>query len=196
VAGARGGATGRGADVPKPYTVDTLFLKTLYALFFIEIGTRRVHLAGCTASPDAAWVTQQARQFAWHLQEREPGAVRYLLHDRDGKFAAGFDRVLASEGVEVVRTPVRAPNANAYAERVVRTMREECLDHLLILNRAHLTFLLRRYVDYYNHRRPHQGLGQQPPAPTTAPPSSPAAPERVRSRPVLGGLLRDYGVAA
>jgi putative transposase len=90
------------------FTVDTVFVQRLFVLFFIELGSRRVHLAGCTASPDAAWVTQQARQFSWHLQDGEPGAVRFLIHDRDGKFAAGFDTVFLSEGVEVIRTPARA----------------------------------------------------------------------------------------
>jgi putative transposase len=118
------------------FTVDTLCLQRLYVLCFLELGSRRLHLAGCTAAPDAAWVTQQARQFSWQLQEREPGSVRYLLHDRDGKYAAGFDIVFASEGIEVIRTPVRAPNANAYAERVIRSIRAECLDRLLILNQT------------------------------------------------------------
>ena len=108
---------------------------------------------------------------------------------------AGFDTVFASEGVEVIKTPARAPNANAVAERVIRSIRAECLDRLLILNQAHLTFVLRRYVAYYNHRRPHQGLGQQMPAPTTDAPALPAAPEQVQCRPVLGGLIRDYAVA-
>ena len=116
------------------FTVDTVFLQRLYILFFIELGSRRVHFAGCTASPDAAWVTQQARQFSWHLQDERPGAVRFLIHDRDSKFVAGFDTVFASEGIEVIKTPVRAPNANAVAERVVRSIRAECLDQLLILN--------------------------------------------------------------
>jgi len=96
----------------------------------------------------------------------------------------------------VIKTPVRAPNANAVAERVVRSIRAECLDHLLILNQAHLQCVLRQYFGYYNHRRPHQGLGQQPPAPTTSAPRFPAAPERVQCRPVLGGLIHDYAVAA
>jgi putative transposase len=95
------------------FTVDTVCLTRLYVLFFIELGTRRVHLAGCTATPDTAWVVQQARQFAWHLQAAEPGAVRFLIHDRDGKFATGFDTVFLSEGIRVVKTPAQAPNANA-----------------------------------------------------------------------------------
>jgi putative transposase len=173
-----------------------LFLQRLFILCFIELGSRRVHLAGCTASPDAAWVTQQARQFSWHLLEREPGSVRFLIHDRDGKFAAGFDTVFASEGIEVIKTPAQAPNANAVAERVIRSIREESLGRLLILNQGHLRFVLAQYLHYYNHRRPHQGLGQRPPVPTTSPPTSPAAPGRVRCRPVLGGLIRDYDLAA
>ena len=154
-----------------------------------------MHLTGCTAKPDAAWVTQQARQFSWHLQDGAPGTVRFLIHDRDGKFAAGFDTVFASEGVEVIKTPAQAPNANAVAERVVRSIRAECLDQLLILNQRHLMSVLRQYVAYYNQRRPHQGLGQALPVPLAPVPSAPAAPEEVTCRPVLGGIIRDYAVA-
>ncbi len=96
----------------------------------------------------------------------------------------------------MIKTPVRAPNANAYAERVIRTVRAECLDHLLILNRAHLTFVLRQYFAYYNHRRPHQGLGQALPVPLAPGPTAPAAPQQVICRPVLGGIIHDYAVAA
>jgi len=117
------------------FTVETVFLQTVYALFFLEIGTRRVQLAGCTAHPTAAWVTQQARQLAWTLQEAD-ASLRYLIHDRDAKFPATFDRVFTDEGLKVVRTPYRAPNANAYAERWIRSAREECLDHLVRLNVA------------------------------------------------------------
>jgi putative transposase len=184
---ARGGATGRGADVPKPYTVETLFLKTVYVLFFIELGTRRVHLAGCTAHPTAAWVTQQARQLSWRLHD---GAIsaRYLIHDRDGKFPPGFDAVFRSEGVEVVRTPYRAPRANAIAERWVGSVRRECLDHLLIVSEAHLRHVLTAYVRHYNEARPHQGLGQLTPVPRREGGREGA----VRRRDLLGGLLREY----
>ncbi len=136
------------------FTVDTLFLQRLYVLVFIELGSRRLHLAGCTATPDAAWVTQQARQFSWQLQEADGHPLRFLIRDRDGKFPASFDTVFASEGLAVVRTPPRTPNANAVAERVVRSLREECLDHLLIVNQAYLRSVLARYAAYYNHRRP------------------------------------------
>ncbi len=126
------------------FTVETLQLRTLYVFFFIEIGTRQVHLAGCTARPTAQWVTQQARQLVCKLQE-EGERMRFLLRDRDAKFPASFDVVFASERMEVILTPYRAPNANAYAERWVRSVREECLDHLLILNERHLDHVLREY---------------------------------------------------
>ena len=95
------------------FTVDTVCLTRLYALFFIELGSGQVHFAGCTATPDAAWVTQQARQYSWRLQDGDPGAIKFLIHDHDSKFAAGFDAVFASEGIEVIKTPAQAPNAKA-----------------------------------------------------------------------------------
>jgi transposase InsO family protein len=119
------------------FTVDTVWLRRLYVLFFIELDTRRVHLAGVTASPGAAWVTQQARNLLLMLAERGR-LLRYLLRDRDAKFCRGFDDVLRAEGAEIVLTPVQAPRANAYAERWVGTVRAECLDWLLILGRGHL----------------------------------------------------------
>jgi len=119
------------------FTVETVRLKRLYVLFFIELSSRRVHLGGCTANPSGGWVTQQARQFAWTLSERST-PLRFLIHDRDSKFARDFDAVFRSEGIEIVRTPIRTPKANAIAERFVRTVRAECLDWLLIVNRRHL----------------------------------------------------------
>ena len=169
------------------FTVETLFLKTVYTLFFIALGTRRVHLAGCTAHPTAAWVAQQARQLSWQIQDGTlPG--HFLIRDRDGKFPPAFATVFATEGVEVLPTPYRAPNANAHAERWIRSAREECLDHLRIANEAHLRRVLAEYVAYYHQARPHQGLEQRCPA---------ALPAPIRDGPVcrrdrLGGLLRDY----
>jgi putative transposase len=119
------------------FTVETISLRRLYVLFYIELGSRRVHLAGCTPNPDNAWVTQQARQLAWALHERAT-PVRFLIRDRDSKFTRDFDNVFRSEGVEIIRTPIRSPKANAIAERFVKTVRTECLDWLLILNRRHL----------------------------------------------------------
>jgi transposase InsO family protein len=169
------------------FTVETLWLKTLHILFFIEVGTRRVHLAGCTAHPTAAWVTQQARNLDWTLQDTG-ASPRFLIHDRDAKFPAAFDTVFAAEGMEVARTPYRAPTANAYAERWVRSVREECLDHLLIVSEAHLHHTLEAYVTHYNQARPHQGLGQQIPIPCAR--SAGCGP--VRRREVLGGLIHEY----
>src|SRR5207237_467539 len=139
------------------FTVETISLQRLYVLFFIELGSRRVHLAGCTANPTDAWVTQQARQFAWALHER-PESFRFLIRDRDSKFTRDFDAVFASEGVEIAKTPDRAPKANAIAERLVRTVRAECPDWLLIVNRRHLERVPRVLADHYNTHRPHRSL--------------------------------------
>jgi putative transposase len=132
------------------FTVETVWLKTLYILFFIELGSRRVHLGGCTASPDAAWVTQQAKNSVLGRPDLG-GRLRFLVRDRDSKFTPAFDEVFRTEAVRVLRTPVRAPRANAYAERWVRTVRTECLDWLLLLNRPQLERVLRVYVRHYNH---------------------------------------------
>jgi putative transposase len=134
---------------------------------YIELATRRVHLAGITTNPDGAWVTQQARQFAWKLEER-PSSFRFLIRDRDSKFTRDFDAIFASEGIKIIKTPVRAPKANAIAERFVRTVRAECLDWLLITNRRQLERVLRVFVDHYNTHRPHRTLHLAPPdRPTT-----------------------------
>ena len=169
------------------FTVETVFLKTLYVLVFLELGTRRVHFAGCTAHPTAAWVTQQARNLAWTLNEGGPLA-RYLIHDRDATFPPAFDTVFAAEGVAVIRTPYRAPNATAYAERWVRSAREECLDHLLIAGETHLRRVLTEYIAFDHRARPHQGLEQR--CPVALPP--PVRDGSVRRRDRLGGLLHDY----
>ena len=101
------------------FTVETITLQRLYVLFFIELGSRRVYMAGCTTNPTGTWVTQQARQFAWTLQER-PDSFRFLIRDRDSKFTRDFDAVFRTEGIKIIKTPVQAPKANAFAERVVR----------------------------------------------------------------------------
>ena len=123
-------------------------------LFFIELDTRRVHLAGVTANPDGAWVTQQARNLLLALEERGR-RVCFLIRDRDAKFCRSFDDVFRSDDGTVVLTPVQVPNANAHAERWIRTVRVECLDWLLIVGRRHLHQVLRVYVEHYNrHRAP------------------------------------------
>src|SRR5436309_3805753 len=137
------------------FTVETISLRRFYVLFFIELENRRLHMAGCTTNPTGAWVTQQARNLGFTgLFER----MRFLVHDRDSKFAAAFDEVFRSEGIKVIHTPIRAPQANAYAERFVRTVRAECLDWLLIVGRCHLERVLRIYTAHYNRERPHRGL--------------------------------------
>jgi putative transposase len=127
-------------------------LHRLYVFFFIELGSRRVHLAGCTATPSGAWVVQQAQNLSFtDLLER----TRFLIHDRDSKFTSCFDEVFRSEGIRVIHTPVQAPQANAFAERFVRTVRTECLDWLLIIGRRHLEHVLQIYTQHYNRERPH-----------------------------------------
>ena len=178
------------------FTVDTVWLRRLYVLFFIELDTRRVHLAGVTANPDGGWVTQQARNLLLVLGD-QGRRVRFLLRDRDAKFSRGFDDVFRSEGGEVLVTPVRAPKANAYAERWVRTVRTECLDWLLIVGRSHLEQVLRVYVQHYNGHRPHRALGlaaPDPPAGLTVVGEDQQG--RVHRRDLLGGLLHEYRRAA
>ena len=138
-----------------------------------------------------AWVTQQARNLGLDLSDK---GVRFLIRDRDTKYSGSFDELFRSEGIRVVRTPVRAPKANAIAERFVRTVRSECLDWLLILNRRHLERVLRLYVAHYNRERPHRALELTPPltdAPTSQPPSA-----EIHRRDRLGGLIHDYYRAA
>ncbi len=159
----------------------------MYVLFFIELGTRRVHPAGCTSRPTAAWLTQQARQVSWGLQDGALSA-RFLIRDRDAKFPAAFDAVFRSEGVTIVRTPYRAPNANAVAERWVRSVREECLDHLLIVGERHMHGVLKEYCAYFNHARPHQGIEQQCPIQRESSPRD----GPIKRRDILGGVLHDY----
>jgi transposase InsO family protein len=179
------------------FTVETISLRRLYVLFFIELDTRRVHLAGCTANPTGSWVTQQARQFAWTLQE-QPSHFRFLIRDRDSKFTRDFDAIFASEGIRIVKTPVRAPKANAYAERFVGTVRRECLDWLLILNRRHLEHTLQVFVDHYNAHRPHRSLDLRPPAPTDRDEPITSHPPRAQVERLdrLGGLIHEYSYAA
>jgi putative transposase len=178
------------------FTVDTVWLRRLYVLFFIELDTRRVHLAGVTANPDGGWVTQQARNLLLVLGERGR-QVHFLVRDHDAKFSRSFDDIFHAEGGQVLVTPVRAPTANAYAERWVRTVRAECLDWLLIVNRRHVEQVLRAYVQHDNGHRPHRALGLQPPDPparlTVLGEDNGGA---VHRRDLLGGLLHEYRRAA
>jgi putative transposase len=178
------------------FTVDTIMLRRVYVLFFIELGSRRVHLAGATAHPTGLWVAQQARNLLAGLGDQAV-AWRFLIRDRDTKFTRAFDDVWRSTGAEVICTPVRAPNANAFAERWVGTVRRECLDQLLIVGRQQLVRVLRRYVEHYNQRRPHRSLAHATPEPSAgADPMTPAAVGQLRRRDVLGGLIHEYEYAA
>jgi transposase InsO family protein len=174
------------------FTVDTVWLKRLYVLFFIELGSRRVHLAGCTANPSATWVAQQARQLEGRIADGEL-RPRFLLRDRDDKFSRTFDGVFRSQGVEVIRLAVRSPVANSFAERWVGTARRECLDHLLIVGRRQLEYMLGEFAEHYHKARPHQGLGQR--RPSGEPPTPVPAGRIVRSD-RLGGLTHEYKRAA
>ncbi len=179
------------------FTVDTILCRRLYVLFFVEVGTRRVHVAGITTNPNSPWVAQAARNtidvFAGH-------GVRFLIRDRDTKFTLPFDTVFESERIQIIKTPARAPVANAYAERWIGTARRECLDRILILSAGHLARVLDQYVEHYNQHRPHRSLQQRTPAATNdSDPSSIAAlPDcrHVRRDQILGGLINEYRNAA
>jgi putative transposase len=169
--------------------VDTVLLRRLYVLVVIEHGRRRVHLAGITSRPTGAWVTQQARNLLMDLGDRA-AQIRFLIRDRDAKFTAAFDAVFSGADIRIIRTPVRAPRANAIAERWIGTLRRECLDHMLITGRRHLAAVLREYLDHYNTHRPHRSLHQSSPAGLTPPPC--VATVRPLRRDRLGGLVHEY----
>jgi putative transposase len=174
------------------FTVDTVLFRRLYALVFIELASRQVYLAGITAIPTGEWATQQARNMIETFLERtEP--IRFLMHDRDSKFTAAFDEVFRSEGIRTIRTPERAPRANAFIERWIGTVRRECLDRLLIVNRRHLERVLPIYIRHYNEHRPHRSLNQRSPIEALLPgKDAVVALDRVRRRDVLGGLIHEY----
>ena len=172
------------------FHVDTVFLRRLYVLFFIEHGIRRVHLAGITAHPTGDWVTQQARNLMMNLEDRAKG-LKFLIRDRDAKFTAGFDAVFTAIGVRIIKSPVQAPRANAVAERWVGSARRECLDRMLITGERHLQLVLGEYVDHYNSHRPHRTLQQNPPAGRPHPPAI-GANIRILRQDRLGGLIREY----
>jgi transposase InsO family protein len=174
------------------FTVDTVFLKRLYVLFYMELASRRVIWFGVKDRPDTAWVTQQARNLSWQLNELGVPA-RFLIHDHDAKFGGGSDLVFRADGMAVIKTPIAAPRANSHIERQVGSSRRECLDWLLILNRRHLERVLSEWFEHYNHARPHRGLDLRTPI-ARSDPVRETGPVRCEER--LGGLLRDYSRAA
>jgi putative transposase len=156
---------------------------------FIEIATRRVHLAGVTSDPNASWVHAASAQ----LRSRwDTVPFRFLIRDRDAKYRGAFDEVFLTGGLRILRTPVQAPKANAFAERFVGTLRRECLDRMLILGRGHLESVVHAYIEHYNGHRPHRALEMQPPAPRHPPAPLGDRSEGVLKRDVLGGLIHEY----
>ena len=134
---------------------DTVFLKRRYVFFVIQIETRRVQILGVTANPTGAWTDQQARILLMDLDERAASQFKFLIRDRDGKFTAAFDDVFAGNDVRIIKTPVRSPRANSFAERYVGTLRRECLDHLLIHGERHLRTVLAEFESHYHYHYNH-----------------------------------------
>jgi putative transposase len=172
--------------------VDTVLLQRLHVLVVLEIQTRAVHILGVTAHPSGAWTAQQVRNLLLDLGERA-GRFKFLLRDRDSKFTAAFDGVLAGNGTRVIKTPVRSPRANSYAERFVGTLRRECLDHLLILGEGHLRKVLAGFARHYSDHRPHQSLQLEPPRQAGRAVDIAA---RIERKQVLGSLINEYRRAA
>jgi len=168
-------------------------LRRLYCFFVMEVGTRYVHILGVTAHPDGAWTTQQIRNLLIDIGDRA-AEFRFLVRDRAGQFTASFDAVLADAGITTVKIPPRAPRANAYAERFVRTIRAEVTDRMLIFSERHLRAVLTEYAHHYNRRRPHRALQLRPSRPNN--PIADLTAQRIKRRPVLGGLINEYERAA
>jgi transposase InsO family protein len=167
--------------------------RRLYCLFVMEVGSRYVHILGITANPDGPWTVQQIRNLLMDLGDRAAG-FRFLVRDRAGQFTASFDAVLADAGIQVVKIPPRSPRANAYAERFVLTARTEVTDRMLIFGERHLRTILAEYETHYNGRRPHRSRQLRPPRPDH--PVADLSQERIKRRPVLGGLINEYEGAA
>jgi transposase InsO family protein len=173
------------------FSLDSVLLRRYYVLFVIEVQSRIVHILGVTTNPTGAWAIRVARNFAAALEE-SGCRFRFLVRDRDTKFVACFDAVFSSIGTETIRTPVQSPRANAFAERWVRTVRQDCLDRLLIASRRQLESVLGDYVRHYNQARPHRGLHLAVPKPS----SGPEQAGTVRRRDILGGIIHEYERAA
>jgi len=170
-----------------------VFLRRLYVFFVMEIKTRRVHIPGVTEHPTGAWTAQQARNLLMDLGERA-SHFRFLIRDRDSKFTPTFDEVLAGNGTQTIKTPVRSPRANSDAERYAGTLRRECLEHLLIHGEHHLRRILAEYAQHYNDHRPHQARGQRPPL--HQPSKAIDVTARIKRRQAVQGLISEYRRAA
>ena len=170
-----------------------LTLQRLYCLFVIEVQSRYVHILGITAHPDGPWTTQQARNLLMDLGDRAAD-FRFLVRDRAGQFTGSFDAVLAAAGIQAVKIPPRSPRANAFAERFVLTARTEVTDRMLVFGERHLRSVLAEYEAHYNGRRPHRSRQLHPPRPDH--PVAGFSSERIKRRPVLGGIINEYERAA
>src|SRR5688500_4836783 len=168
-------------------------LKRIYVFFALEIRTRYVHILGTTSHPTGAWTTQHARNLLMDLDDRAT-SFRFLARDRAGQFTTYFDAVFASAGIDTVKIPPHCPRSNCFAERFVLTARTELTDRILIFGERHLQTVLARYGAHYNGRRPHRALRLVPPRPDH--PAPDLNRQRIRRRPVLGGLINEYERAA
>jgi hypothetical protein len=179
-------------------TVEMVFLKTLYVLVFMHIHTRRILAVGVSANPNGAWVTQQARNLVMDLDDHPEPSMHFLLRDRDAKYRRSFDAVFDAEGMKVVLTPYRTPQANAHVERLIGGLRREVLDHVLVLGRGHLSRVLREYAAHHNSHRPHRGLDLRRPHDVyrPIPGPGPARPEAITRREILCGLIHEYHARA
>ena len=174
------------------FTVESIRLKTLHVLFLIDLQTRKVLVGGVTdGATNVSWCYQIARTLS-EARESRVSPIKFLVHDRDNRFGPTFDEVFKAEGIQILRTPWRAPRANAYAERFVRTIRNECLDRIFILNERHLRSVLTTYVDHYNRERPHRGLDLQPPEGHSSDSCLSPTPDGIGRRDRLGGLIHEY----
>jgi putative transposase len=179
------------------FHVGTFLLRRLYVLVFVHHDSRFVRIAGITSKPATSWVTQQARNISMELAD-QANAIKFLVRDRDTKFSASFDAVFAADGTRVITTPIRAPRANVICERVIGTIRRECLDRMLILGRRHLEAVLAEYLEHYNAHRPHRSLSQRPPTGSDATPPTIGDVDTARLRRAdrLGGLIHGYRMVA
>ena len=177
------------------FTVDTALLQRYYVLFFIDLRTRRVFYAGVTANPTGAWTTQAARNLILQHADRLAGA-RALVRDRGSQFIDTFDEIFRTEGLKILKTPVRTPVANTFAERWIGSMRRELLDRTIIWNQRHLERLTIDYIDHYNTHRPHRSLGQRPPLGTEAPTPADQRHLRVVKSTRCDGIISEYRNAA
>jgi putative transposase len=162
-----------------------------FMIAFLHVGSRRVFVTPATDHPTAEWVAEQAKAFRQHSQENGLEA-RFLYHDRDGKFGAAFDQPFATNGIEVRRTSIRAPNMQAHVERWIQSIRTECLDQFVVLGERHLNYLVSTYVAYYHEHRPHQGLGNVRLIETGEADADVPRPHELRCQQWLGGHLKSY----